>query len=78
MRRALRAALEDIRTTLGIYAHAVEEADRQAADTLGARFMGAGEVGARDGRAMGRSEGQQGSGAKVQLSRTFKRVTEGT
>ena len=51
----------DIRTTLGIYAQAVEEADRNAADTLGERFLGVSiPSDARDRRAMTRqSEGRE-------------------
>jgi hypothetical protein len=47
-----RLGHSDPRLTLAVYAQATTEADRAAADRLGARFMSSPVSHARDGRAM--------------------------
>jgi len=48
----VRLGHADPRLTIATYAQAVVEADRKAADSLGASFFGGERPGARDGRAM--------------------------
>jgi len=60
----IRLGHSDPRLTLGLYAQAVEDADRQAAETLGEQFFGGDKTKARDGRAKRRREGSRTTARK--------------
>lgn len=59
-----RLGQSNARLTMDIYAQALETADRDAADTMGDRFLPSGRSGSRDGRAMDGSRKEASSTRK--------------